>query len=791
MPKEINIFPEFEPGYIEVGGKVPKFQYNKTLKEELEEGNITKEESIDLFKCMLLIRNFEEMIYELRVNKGKYGPIKYLYIGASHLSIGQEAVPTGGISVITKDDYITSTHRGHGDALAKSYFGLKGMTEEELKNFILSNKEVSEFLGFNINNKTKNELFEYALQIALFRAIAELFGKEWGYCRGRGGSMHIADFSMGHLGANAIVGGSMGIAVGSAVASRFLEDGRVTLCFVGDGAMNTGISHEAMNMACMAQFTNGLMSKKFGVPVIFMVMNNQYGESGQQRGEVTGIDYIAERGFAYNKKGMYAEVVNGMNVLAVRSSVKRAVEKARNGEGPILLEFWGYRFMGHSLSDVLEKPEDATYRSYEELQEWKKYDPIELYTKELINAQVLTLEEIENLKREFRLRNENMAKKAIESPNPDPKNMTLYLFKENSITKDIPEKFRNVQVLKEPAFKDRDPDVEITYKEAIIEALYQEMKRDKRVILWGEDIADYGGSFGETKGLLEIFGRDRIFNTAISEAAIVGAGVGAAMRGLRPVVEIMYIDFILIAMDQVGNQAAKMRYMSGGQAEIPLTIITTIGGGKGYAGQHSQSLESILTHIPGLKVVAPSDAYDAKGLLISAIREDNPVIYIEHQNLLQDPLLSSLSKRKVPKEEYIIPIGKADIKRRAKNYEKSITIVSWSAMIYGVLKAAEELEKEGIEIEVIDLRTLYPLDMDTIINSVKRTGRFAVVTQAVSFMSLSAEIVAQLFEKASSYLKKPPLRIGAPYCPPPASPILEKAFLPNDKVIIEEVRKLF
>lgn len=791
MPKEINIFPEFEQGYIEVGGKIPKFQYNKTLREELDKGNITKEESIDLLKCMLLIRNFEEMIYELRVNKGKYGPIRYLYIGASHLSIGQEAVPTGGISVITKDDYITSTHRGHGDALAKSYFGLKGMNEKELKDFILRNREVSDFLGFNWEDKSKEELFEFALQITLFRAIAELFGKEWGICRGRGGSMHIADFSLGHLGANAIVGGSMGIAVGSAMASRFLEDGKVTLCFIGDGAMNTGIAHEAINMACMAQFTNGLMGKKFGIPVIFMIMNNQYGESGQQRGEVTGIDYLAERGFAYNKKGMYAEVVNGMNVLAVRDAVKRAVERAREGEGPILLEFWGYRFMGHSLSDVLEKPEDATYRSYEELQLWKKYDPIDLYSQELINAGVLTKEEIEILKREFRLRNENITAKVIESPNPDPKDMTLYLFKENGINNDVPERFSRVQVIKEPSFKDRDPNIEITYREAIIEALYQEMKRDKRVILWGEDIADYGGSFGATKGLLEIFGRERIFNTPISEAAIVGTGIGAAMRGLRPVVEIMYIDFILIAMDQVANQAAKMRYMSGGQVEVPLTIITTIGGGKGYAGQHSQSIESILTHIPGLKIVAPSDAYDAKGLLIASIREDNPVIYIEHQNLLQDPLLSSFTKRKVPKEEYIVPIGKADIKRKAKNYEKSITVVSWSAMIYAVLKAGEELEKEGIELEVVDLRTLYPLDMDTILESVKKTGRLAVVTQGVSFMSLSSEIITQVVERGRDFLKDKPLRIGAPYCPPPASPILEKAFLPNDKKIVEEVRRLF
>ncbi|MFN3699142.1 MAG: pyruvate dehydrogenase, partial [Dictyoglomus sp.] len=215
MPKEINVFPEFEPGYIEVGGKIPKFQYKKTLKEEFKEGNITKEESIDLLECMLIIRNFEEMIYELRVNKGKYGNIRYLYIGATHLSIGQEAVPTGGISVIGKDDYITSTHRGHGDALAKGYFGLRDMSQEELVRFIENNKMIAEFLGYDWVNKSQTELFNYAVDIMLFKSIGELFGKEWGVCKGRGGSMHIADFSVGHLGANAIVGGSMGIAVGS------------------------------------------------------------------------------------------------------------------------------------------------------------------------------------------------------------------------------------------------------------------------------------------------------------------------------------------------------------------------------------------------------------------------------------------------------------------------------------------------------------------------------------------------------------------------------------------------
>ncbi|MEA3485633.1 MAG: alpha-ketoacid dehydrogenase subunit beta [Candidatus Aerophobetes bacterium] len=328
--------------------------------------------------------------------------------------------------------------------------------------------------------------------------------------------------------------------------------------------------------------------------------------------------------------------------------------------------------------------------------------------------------------------------------------------------------------------------MEITYREAIIEGLFQEMKRDKRVVLWGEDIADYGGAFGATKGLLEIFGRDRIFNTAISEAAIIGSGIGVALRGLRPVVEIMYIDFVLQAMDQLGNQAAKWKYMSGGQATLPLTIRTTIGGGKGYAGQHSQSLEAILAHLPGLKIAIPSNAYDAKGMLASAIRDDNPVVFIEHQNLYRHPMVKS----KVPREEYLVPLGKAKIVREDDSARKSVTVIAWASTVPTALKAAEKLSEEDIEAEVIDLRSLYPLDVDTIVKSVQKTGRAVVVHQAVQFMGFGAEIVAELQEKALDYLDAPILRVSAPNTPPPSSPVLEKAFLPDEEDIIASVKKL-
>ncbi len=785
MVREIVLLPDFTSGFVEIKSKIPKFQYKKSLQEELREGNLTREECVDLLKCMLLIRNLEEMIFELRENKGRYGPMKYLYIGATHLSIGQEAASTGAISAILPDDYITSNHRGHGDALAKEYFAIQNMSDRALINLIKEDEETVDFLGFEVKGKTHQELIEQSLQLHLFRAIAELFGKKAGYCRGRGGSMHIADFKRGHLGANAIVGGSIGMAVGSGIASRYFEDKKITLCFAGDGAFNNGISHEAMNMACMAQFTNGLMNKKFGIPIVFVAVNNQYGMTGQQRGEVTGIEFLAERGFGYNKQGMHAEIVNGMDVLAVRDATKRATELAREGRGPIFLEFWCYWFKGHNVKDRLEKPEDESYRALRELEAWEKIDPLKTFSKELIKEKIITPEEVEKFEKEARARNESITVKTAEAKSPDPKKMYFGLFSHtNSNT--VPEKFRNAPILRKPRFLEREPDVEITYREAITEALFREMSRDRRVVRWGEDIAEYGGAYNATEGLLEIFGRDRIFNTAISEAAIIGSGAGAALRSLRPVVEIMYIDFILQALDQLGNQAAKWKYMSGGQATLPLTVRTSIGGGKGYAGQHSQSLEAILAHLPGLKIAVPSDAYDAKGMLSSAIRDDNPVVFIEHQNLYRSPL----AKSRVPKEEYLIPLGKAKIKRKADSSRESITLIAWSSMVPIALKAAEKLSEEDIEVEVIDIRCLYPLDMDTILTSIQKTGRGAIVHQAVQFMGFGAEIGMEIQEKAFDYLDAPVVRIAAPNTPPPSSSILENVFLPDERDVIVSIKKL-
>jgi len=315
-----------------------------------------------------------------------------------------------------------------------------------------------------------------------------------------------------------------------------------------------------------------------------------------------------------------------------------------------------------------------------------------------------------------------------------------------------------------------------TYLQAINEGLRQEMERDPDVFILGEDVGQFGGCFGVTQGLFQKFGEDRVKDTPITESAIVGAATGAAAAGLRPVCEIMFVDFIGVALDQLFNQAAKMRYMFGGKAKIPMVLRTPQGAGIGAAAQHSQSLEAWFAHIPGLKVAMPASPYDAKGLIISAIRDDNPVVFLEHKMLYG-------VEGEVPDDLYTVEFGKADIKRQGDD----VTIVATAKMVHTALDAAEKLAENGISAEVIDPRTLVPLDIETIINSVKKTHALVVVHEAVKQGGFGAEIAAQAAEQAFDYLDAPIVRIGAPFTPVPFAPPLEQAFIPNEDTIIKVV----
>lgn len=753
MPRDMDVLPVFEPGFLQFG-TIPCFQYSGNLKTEVESGRITKERALDFLRWGHCVRAFEEMI--AAVKGGKYAALPdFKFIGATHLSIGQEAVAVGAIGAVAPLDYITSSHRGHGHSIVKGAYALAARDDPELEEFC----DLPEVQGDSIQQR--------AFRTHLVKAVGELFGKECGYCHGRGGGMHIADFFTGHLGANAIVGGSSAMAVGAALAAEKLEDGKLCLCIVGDGAANNGIFHEACNFAAMDQFERGL-------PTIFLLENNQYGMSGQQVGEVTGVDHLARRGAGYNEQMMHAEVVNGMDVCAVFDAMDRAAEICRAGDGPVLIEALTYRYMGHSLSDQFR------YRSREEEAAWKALDPVKAYDRAVVKAGIATEDEVKAV-REWALQEiESAAIIASNSPDPDPKEITRGLFAPTAC-EDVPAEFvpDPADLVKEPRKTRRDSEGRILCRHAVAEAMTEEMLRDKRVIFYGEDVADYGGAFQATVGLLETFGRNRVFNTAISEAAIIGTGVGAAMTGLRPVVEIMYIDFLFQTMDQLGNQAAKNRYMFGGKAKQPLVVRTTIGGGKGYAGQHSQSLEALCTMVPGLKVVAPSTPYDIKGLLKTAIRDDNVVVFIEHQNLYAE-------RGVCPEEEYLIPFGEGVIRREGSD----ITLVGYSFMAKVVEEAAELLAERGVSAEVIDPRTLIPFDYDLVANSVKKTGHLLVACQAPETGCFAEHIVTKTQERVFHSMKQPARIVAAYDVPPPMAEPLEMENIPSPEKICRNALEL-
>jgi len=320
---------------------------------------------------------------------------------------------------------------------------------------------------------------------------------------------------------------------------------------------------------------------------------------------------------------------------------------------------------------------------------------------------------------------------------------------------------------------------EIEYREAIREAVIEEMDKDKSVFLIGEDIGVYGGAFRAYKGLLEKYGPERVVNTPISEIGIVGAGVGAALTGQRPITELMFIDFTTLAMDQIVNQAAKIKYMTGDSLNVPMVIRTQGGAGRGVAAQHSQSLEAWFYHVPGLKVVMPATAYDVKGLLKTAIRDDDPVVFLEHKMIY-------LIKGEVPEEEYTIPFGEADIKREGDD----ITVVAYSNMLFKSLEAARELEKDGISCEVVDPRTLVPLDIETIVESVKKTGRLVVVTEACKRGSVASDISAKVTEKAFDWLDAPVKIVAGLNTPIPYNSTLEQASIPHTKDIVAAVKDI-
>jgi len=685
----------------------------ETISAMIEEQGLTKEQLVGYLRQVMEIRALENNIANLLS--------KAVLKGASHLYAGEEAVAVGAVAALRDNDLITSTHRGHGHAHAHGDAHAK-------------------------TPEAKQEHYN--------KMMAEVLGKSGGYCKGKGGSMHIADVEHGNLGATGIVGGNIPVAVGAGLAQKLMKTDRVVVCFFGDGASNTGNFHESLNMASL-----------WNLPVIFVCENNLYAMSVPWN-KATNLPDVASRACAY---GIPGEVVDGMDVLAVRGAVAKAVERARHGEGPTLIEAKTYRWFGHSHSDP------RSYRTREEEAMWKERDPITVMKDNLQVVKMLTDGEFESLETATDAKLEKAMEYSDASPEPKAEDVETDVYAPSKFTPADYETDRRLRI----AITKGEVKREITYAQALVEAAREEMLRDPKVFIMGEDVGLYGGAYGATRDLYKEFGEWRVIDTPISEATIGGAAVGAAMAGMRPIAEIMYIDFTPLAMDQIANQGAKNRYMFGGKTSVPMVIRTEGGAGRAIAAHHSQSLESLWTHFPGIYVVMPSTPYDVKGLLKAAIQDDNPVMFIEHKMLYKE-------KGFVPEEEYIIPFGVADIKRPGKD----VTLVTYSRMVYRSLEAAKALAKDGLDVEVIDLRTLKPLDIETIVASVKKTGRLVCVSEAYENTGFINEVMMQVNEQAFDYLDAPMVRVASANVPIPRAEILEDGAIPNVARIVAACRKV-
>lgn len=563
--------------------------------------------------------------------------------------------------------------------------------------------------------------------------FAELMGRATGTCQGRGGSMHIADPRKGIFGANGIVAAGLPIAAGAATAAQLRGDGGIVLAFFGDGAVAQGMFHEAVNLAAVWQ-----------LPVIFLCENNHYAEfspaSDQHRAT------LADRARGY---GIDFAHVDGNDVVAVADTVGALVAKLRSGGGPVLVEAETYRWHGHYEGD----PE--RYREPDELAEWKTRDPLVVLARRLDAARVAEIDqEVEALIDEA-----VAAARAAAEPAPE----TLHHY---------------VGVPREPVPEPPQADGEVfRTMDAIHDALEHELATDPDVFLAGIDVGAGGNVFGLTRGLAAKY-PGRVRDTPISESAIIGAGVGAAMAGMRPVVELMYFDFIGVCLDQLMNQAAKLRFMTGGAVSMPLVVRTQFGAGKSSGSQHSQSLEALLAHIPGLTVVMPSTPADTYGLLRSAIRDPNPVVFVENRLLYG-------RKGPRPPAGHLVPLGKAAIRREGTD----VTLVSYSKLVHECVAVAEQLSAEGISVEVIDLRTIAPLDTETVLRSVAKTGRLVVAHQAVERFGVGAELAALAAQEGFWTLDAPVIRVGAASTPAPYSPSLEREWLPGQERIAAAVRR--
>ncbi|MCI5073896.1 pyruvate dehydrogenase (acetyl-transferring) E1 component subunit alpha [Oricola sp.] len=574
--------------------------------------------------------------------------------------------------------------------------------------------------------------------------MAEMFGKANGCAGGRGGSMHLFSAEHNFYGGNAIVGGGLPLAVGLGLGDKMGRENRVTACFFGDGAVAEGEFHESLNLAAL-----------WDLPVLFVCENNGYAMGTALQFTEAQMD-IHEKAAGYN---IASEAVDGMDVVAVEAATRRALKAIRETGKPYFLECRTYRFRAHSMFDA------QLYRTKDEIAAWREKGPIVLFQNWLEKNGLIDHGDVEAI-----------------IANTDAEIAEAVSFAEAGEWEPVENLTRDVMAAERPARPAMPvPSTEtreVTYREAVKMAITEAMEQDDRVFLMGEDVGHYGGCYAVSKGLLDRFGPDRIRDTPLSESGFTGAGIGASMTGLRPIVEVMTVNFSLLALDQIMNTAATFRHMSNGQFGVPVVIRMATGAGKQLAAQHSHSLEGWYGHIPGLRVLTPATLEDARGMLQTALDDPDPVLIFE--NVMLYNMTGQLAANAGP-----VDIDKAAVRREGAD----VTLITYGGSLFKTLDAAAQLAKEGIEAEVIDLRTLRPLDMDTVIASVSKTHRAVFIDEGWKTGSISAEIGVQLAEKAFFELDAPLERVCSVEVPIPYAAHLEQAAIPQVPAIVAAAKK--
>ena len=795
MPKNIDIDPNkiFAKDFLK-STELPIHQYQKSIDDELK--IYGKENLKEVLRHMYIVREFENMLNSFKTT-GSYKNINYTYNGPAHLSIGQEAAAVGAAFALKPEDKIFGSHRSHGEMIAKGLSAIKNLSRDKIKSIMqdYNGGKLISYVHKNLNDKE----FDDAEMFLLSGVLAEIFMRELGFNKGMGGSMHAFFTPFGTFPNNAIVGGSSGIAVGAALHAHLNQEESICVANLGDGSTGCGLVWESMNFSSMGQYKN-LWPEPYNKnpPMLFCFMNNFYAMGGQTLGETMSWDRLSRIATGVNSEQMHAETINGSDPLSVADAIIRKRKLLIEGNGPILLDIECYRYSGHSTTDT------NAYRSRDEIKHWKFFDPIQQYSEKMIEAGIINKNDLNNMSEKVQNQIEYLTSKVVDrelTPSIDiEKNPTIigdFTFNKkvisvSKITSDLLKNEGEVNQIKSLQKKSRFGKSEegsllsgmraITLRDSLAEAIIYHLSRDKSLIAYGEECRDWGGAFGVYRGFSDIIPINRLFNSPISEAAIVSTAIGYAISGGRAIIELMYSDFIGRAGDEIFNQLAKWQAMSAGELNLPIVLRASIGSK--YGAQHSQDWTSLLTHIPGLSIVYPATPYDAKGLMASSLCSNDPTVFFESQRLYDK--VEIFTENGVPKNYYKVPFGKA-VKRRSG---KDITILTIGASLYAALDASMELINHNIDAEIIDARSLVPFDYEMLLNSVKLTGRLLIVSEAVERGSFANTIATNVSKFAFKNLRASPMIIGSPNWIAPGAD-MEKTYSPQSEDILDLVFRDF